>query len=65
MSLNDLTIIIEKDHIDNKFQATSFILIESKNTEDYANYWLNEEENKLSEPEDSISFMLNKLLGRD
>lgn len=65
MSLNDLTIIIEKDHIDNKFQATSFILIESKNTEDYANYWLNEEEAKLSEPDDSISFMLNKLLGRD
>lgn len=65
MSLNDLTIILERDHIDNKFQTYSLILINSSDAEDYADYWLKQEESKLSEPEDSISSMLNKLLGRN
>lgn len=63
MSLNDLTIILERDHIDNKFQTHLLIIINSSDAEDYADYWLKQEESKLSEPEDSISSMLNKLLG--
>lgn len=65
MSLNDLTIILERDHIDNKFQTHSLVLINSKDVKDYADYWLKEEESKLSEPEEDILIMLNKLLKRD
>lgn len=65
MSLNNLTIILERDHIDNKFQTHSLVLINSKDVEDYADYWLKKEEAKLSEPEDDILIMLNKLLERN
>lgn len=65
MSLNDLTIILQRDHIDNKFQIHSFVLINSKDVKDYADYWLKEEETKLSEPEDGILSMINKLLERN
>lgn len=65
MSLNNLTIILERDHIDNKFQTHSLVLINSKDVKDYADYWIKEEESKISEPEDGILSMINKLLERN
>ena len=51
MQLSNLITVLERDIIDGKFQTHTFMMIDIKDINSYADYWLKEEEKQHLEPD--------------
>ena len=65
MQLSNLITVLERDTIDGKFQTHTLMMIEIKDINSYADYWLKQEEKQHLEPGIfSLDNLMDLLKGR-